>query len=77
MKARNFLTNISYRRISDKDFPNTNFVIDMLSYIRLYIKPFFLTVSYSDREQQDMVKMLWEKCLPHRFYEHFKSPENF
>ena len=41
MKARNFLTNISYRRISDKDFKNANFVIDMLSYILLYIKPFF------------------------------------
>ena len=77
MKARNFLTNISYRRISDKDFQNANFVIDMLSYILLYIKPFFLTVTYSDREQQDMVKMLWEKCLPSKFYEHIKLPENF
>ena len=73
MKARNFLTNISYRRISDKDFQNANFVIDMLSYILLYIKSFFLTVAYSDREQQDMVKMLWEKCLPIRFYEHINS----
>ena len=70
MKARNFLSNISYRHISDKDFQNANFVIDMLSYILLYIKPFFLMVTYSDREQQDMVKMLWEKCLPIRFYEH-------
>ena len=77
MKARNFLTNISYRRISDKDFKNANFVIDMLSYILLYIKPFFLTVTYSDREQQDMVKMLWKKCLPIRFYEHMKLPQNF
>ena len=24
-----------------------------------------------------MVKMLWEKCLPIRFYEHIKLPENF
>ena len=77
MKAKNFLSNISYRRISDKDFQNVNFVIDMLSYILLYIKPFFLTATYSDREQQDMVTMLWEKCLPIRFYEHIKLPENF
>ena len=77
MKARNFLTNISYRHISDKDFQNANFVIDMLSYILLYIKTFFLTMTYSDREQQDMVKMLLEKCLPSRFYEHIKLPENF
>ena len=77
MKARNFLTNISYRRISDKDFQNESFVIDMLSYILLYIKPFFLTVTYSDKEQQDMVKMLWEKCLPSRCHEHIKLAENF
>ena len=77
MKARNFLSNISYRRISDKEFQNSNFIIDMLSYILLHIKPFFLTTTYLDREQQDMVKMLWEKCLPNRFYEHVKLPESF
>ena len=77
MKARNFLSNISCRRISDKDFQNANFVIDMLSYILLYIKPFFLTVTYSDKEQQDMVKMLWEKCLPSRFYDHIKLAKKF
>ena len=57
MKARNFLTNISYRRISDKDFKNVNFIIDMLSYILLYVKPFFLQLSYSDKEQRNIVKM--------------------
>ena len=77
MKARNFLTNISYRRISDKDFKNVNFIIDMLSYILLYVKPFFLQLSYSDKEQRNMVKMLWEKCLPTKFYEHVKKPANF
>ena len=77
MKARNFLTNISYRRISDKDFTNANFVIDMLSYILLYVRPFFMALTYSDNEQRDMVKMLWEKCLPAKFYEHVKKPDNF
>ena len=77
MKARNFLTNISYRRISDKDFTNANFVIDLLSYILLYVRPFFLAVTYADNKQRDMVKMLWEKCLPAKFYEHIKKPDNF
>ena len=49
----------------------------MLSYILLHLKPFFLTTPYSDREQQDMVKMLWEKCLPNRFDDHVKLPKNF
>ena len=33
IKARNFLSNISYRCISDKDFQNANFIIDILCYI--------------------------------------------
>ena len=41
------------------------------------LKPFFLTTTYADFEHQEMVKMLWEKCLPHRFYEHVKSTKNF
>ena len=41
------------------------------------LKPFFLTNTFSDPEQQDKVKMLWEKCLPNKFYEHVKKPENF
>ena len=41
IKARNFLSNISYRRISDKDFQNANFIIHMLSYIVMNLKPFF------------------------------------
>ena len=77
MKARNFLTNISYRRVSDKDFKNINFIIDLLSYILLYVKPFFLHLTYADKEQGNMVKMLWEKCLPARFYEHVKKTDNF
>ena len=41
IKARNFLSNISYRRISDKDFQNANFIIDILTYIVMNLKPFF------------------------------------
>ena len=77
IKTRNFLSNISYRRISDKDFRNANFIIDMLSYIVMNLKPFFLTTTYSHPEQQEMVKMLWEKCLPKKFYEHVKKLGNF
>ena len=71
------MSNISYRRISDKGFRNANFIIDMLSCIVMNLKPFFLTTTYSDPEQQDMVKMLWEKCLSNKFYEHVKKPGNF
>ena len=77
MKARNYLTNISYRRVSDKDFKNIDFIIDLLSYILLYVKPFFIQLTYGDKEHRNIVKMLWEKCLPAKFYEHVKKPDNF
>ena len=76
MKARNYLTNISYRRVSDKDFKNIDFVIDLLSYILLYVKPFFIQLTYGDKEHRNIIKMLWEKCLPTKFYEHVKKPDN-
>ena len=44
--------------------------------ILLRILSLFLRTTYSDPEQQEMVKMLWEKCLPNKFHEHVKTPKN-
>ena len=33
VKARNLLTNVSYRRFKQKDFNNASFIIDILSFI--------------------------------------------
>ena len=77
IKARNYLSNISYRRVSDKDFVHAGFIIDMLTYIVMDLKLFFLNTAYSEEENRDMIKMLWEKYLPKRFYDHVKLPENF
>ena len=41
------------------------------------LKPFVLNTTYAERESRDMIKMLWEKCMPKSFYEHIKKPENF
>ena len=70
-------TKISYRRVSDKDFVHAGFIMDLLTYIVMDLKPFFLNTAYSEEENRDMIKMLWEKCLPKRFYDHVKLPENF
>ena len=63
IKARNYLSNISYRRVSDKDFVHAGFIIDMLTYIVMDLKPFFLNTAYSEEENRDMIKMLWEKMF--------------
>ena len=77
IKARNYLSNVAYRRVSDKDFVNSGFIIDMLTYIVMDLKPFFLSTTYAEQENRDMIKMLWEKCLPKRFYDHLKTAEKF
>ena len=42
IKARNFLSNIAYSRICEKDFSNVCFLTDALTYITMDLKPFFL-----------------------------------
>ena len=36
VKARNLLTNVSYRRFKQKDFNNASFIIDILSFTVQY-----------------------------------------
>ena len=42
-KARNFLTNIVYRRFKKSDFNNGNFVIDVYSFLLQNLNPFLMT----------------------------------
>ena len=42
VKARNFLTNLSYKRVKKDDLLNENFIIDCISFILFYLNPFHL-----------------------------------
>ena len=77
IKARNFLSNIAYSKICEKDFSDICFVADALTYITMDLKPFFLECTYFDLEDREMIKMLWVECLPERYYNYIKRPENF
>ena len=77
LKAKNFLSNIAYKRICEKDFSNICFLIDVSTFITMDLKPFFLASIYFDVEDRDMIKMLWEECIPQGYYNFVKRPENF
>ena len=47
VKARNFLSNMAYRRISREYFDKISFIIDVFTYLILDLKPFFLHATYS------------------------------
>ena len=41
------------------------------------VKPFFLEMTYFDPKDLEMVKMLWEECVPKTYSDFLKQPENF
>ena len=41
------------------------------------LKPFFLEMTYFDPKDIEMVKMVWEECLPKTYSDFLKQPENF
>ena len=77
IKARNFLTNIAYRRVNEKDLKDGSFVIDLLCYFTMDVKSFFLNSTYFEDESREMILMLWNECLPANYLNYLKKPENF
>ena len=45
VKARNLLSNISYRRIKEQDLDNFSFIVDVYSFLIKDVNPFFWTVN--------------------------------
>ena len=41
------------------------------------LKLFFLTETYFNVEDREMIRMLWEECLPEKYYNYVRRPEIF
>ena len=67
VKARNLLTNVSYRRYQQKDFNNASFIIDILSFLIQNFTPINLDRKLDSENEKQYVKMLWNESLPHAF----------
>ena len=65
VKARNLLTNVSYRRYKQQDFNNASFVIDISSFLVQNFNPINLDRKFDHENERLYVRMLWDKCLPH------------
>ena len=64
IKARIFLTNISYRRYKKSGSNNGNFVIDVCSFLLQNLNPLMIDRKFDNENDRQYVKMLWQKCLP-------------
>ena len=68
IKARNFLTNISYSRVKEEDFNNRSFIIDCYSFVILYLSPFYLDWKFENSVEKDYVEVLWQQQIPNDFF---------
>ena len=77
VKARNFLTNVSYNRIKNSDFENRSFIIDCYSFILLYLNPFCLERKFENILGREFVNVIWCLLMPNDFYNFISQSENF
>ena len=76
IKARNFLTNVSYNRITTADYRNNNFVIDCFTFLILYLNPFYLERKFETDVEREFVNTLWMFLMPGNLYSFITLNEN-
>ena len=76
VKARNFLTNVSYTRIATVDFKNQSFVIDCFTFMILYLNPFYLERKFETTVEREFVNVLWTMLMPSNLYNHITRDDN-
>ena len=67
VKTRDLLTNVSYRRFKQSDFDKDSFIIDILSFLVQSFNPINLERKLDLVKERDMIKFLWDECIPHVF----------
>ena len=76
IKARNFLTNVSYNRIKTTDYKNKDFVIDCFTFLLLYLNPFYLERKFETEIEREFVNTLWTFLMPSNLYTYICQSEN-
>ena len=76
VKARNFLTNVSYNRITAADYKNKNFVVDCFTFMIIYLNPFYLERKFESLIEREFVNVLWSYLMPNKLYAHISGETN-
>ena len=77
VKARNFLTIVSYRRFKQKGFNIASFIIDILPFVVQYFAPINLDRKLNNKKDKFMVKVLWDECIPHDVMRYIYKNQNY
>ena len=67
VKTRNLLTNVSCRRFKQTDFNKEKFIANIMSFLTQNFNPINLDRKLNLEKERDMIKFLWDECLPHDF----------
>ena len=67
VKARDLLTNVTYRRFKQSDFMKASFVNDILSFLVQNCNPINVESKLEAEKERQMIKCLWDVCIPHEF----------
>ena len=76
IKARNFLINVSYNRVTVADYKNKNFVVDCFTFLVLYLNPFYLERKFETDVEREFVNTLWAFLMPSNLYNYISQGEN-
>ena len=76
IKARNFLTNVSYNRVTIADYRNKIFVVDCFTFLVLYLNPFYLERKFETEVEREFVNTLWAFLMPSNLYNYISQGEN-
>ena len=76
IKARNFLTNVSYNRITTADYKNQNFVVDCFTFLILHLNPFYLERKFESIIEREFVNTLWTFLMPINLCNYITKNEN-
>ena len=77
VKTRNLLTNVSYKRFKQTDFNKNNFIVNIMSFLTQNFNPINLDRKLDSEKEYDMVKFLWDECIPHEFVRYLYWTKNF
>ena len=70
-------TNVSYRRFKQSDFKKSGFIIHILSFLLQNFNRINLDRKLDTEKECDMVKFLWDECIPHEFVSYIYKQHNF
>ena len=63
--------------IKDSDFQKTNFVVDILSFMVDNCNPTNLEIKLETEKEKEMVKFLWDTCVPINFTKYLLQQKQF